>query len=160
MIKEAIGKEKMQQQSFNKFNKFFTEIGPNLAKYIEPFSVTFDNYLKTFNVNQPRHNLTVNEDKDAFFSLKLNKVPVYDEISFNVIKTSFGSLHKPLLHIFNQSLQSGIFLDKLKISKVTPLFKKESNSELGNYQPIPVLPSFLFFFQFLRKLCTIFFINT
>ena len=48
-----------------KFNKFFTEISPNLAKDLEPSSVTFDNYLKTFNVNQPDHNLTVNELKDA-----------------------------------------------------------------------------------------------
>ena len=71
--------------------------------------------------------------KDAFFSLKLNKSPEYDEISFNVIKTCFGSLHKPLLHIFNKSLQSGTFPYKLKIAKVTPLFKKGIDSELGNY---------------------------
>ena len=90
---------------------------------------TFDNYLKTFNANQPEQNLTVNELKDAFF----NKSPGYDEISFNVIKTCFGSLHKLLLHIFDQSLQSGIFPDKLKLARVTPSFKKGSHSELGNY---------------------------
>ena len=98
----------------------------NSTKDIDPSSVTFDNYLKTFNANQPEHNLTVNELKDAFFSLKLNKSPGYDEISFNVIKTCFGSLHKPLLHIFNQSLQGGIFPDKLKIARFTPSFKKGS----------------------------------
>ena len=38
--------------------------------------------------------------------------------------------HKPLLHIFNQSLQSGIFPDELKITSVTPSFKKGSDSEL------------------------------
>ena len=142
VIKEIIGKEKTQQQNFpqkicvgnkeitdlktiaEKFNKFFTKIGPNLAKNIDPSSVTFDNYLKTFNANQPGHNLTINELKDAFFFLKLNKSPGYDEISFNVIKICFGSFHKPLRHIFNQSLQSGICRDKLKISSVTPLFKK------------------------------------
>ena len=57
-----------------KFNKFFTEIGPNLTKDIDSSSVTFDNYLKIFNANQPEHNLTVNEMKDAFFPLKLIKV--------------------------------------------------------------------------------------
>ena len=51
-------------------------------------------------------------------------------------------MHKPLLHIFNQSLQSRIFPDKLKIARVTPSFKKDSDSELGNYQPISVLPCF------------------
>ena len=50
--------------------------------------------------------------------------------------------HKSLLYIFNQSLQSGIFPDKLKIARVTPSFKKGSDSELGNYRPISVLPCF------------------
>ena len=125
-----------------KINKFFTEIGPNLAKDIDPSLVTFDNYLKTFIASQPEHNLTVNELKYAFFSLKLDKSPGYDEISFSVIKTCFGSLHKPLLHMFNQSLQSGIFPDKLKIVRVTPSFMTVND------------------LKFLRKLCTIVFINT
>ena len=125
-----------------KFNKCFTEIAPNLAKDSDPSSVTFDNYLKTFNANQPELNLTVNELKDAYFSLKLNKSPGYDEISFNVIKTCFGYLHKPLLHIFNQFLQSEFFPDKLKIARGTPLFKSGNDLELENYQPISVLPCF------------------
>ena len=56
-------------------------------------------------------------------------------------------MHKPLLHIFNQSLQSGIFPDKLKIARVTPLFKNESDSELGNYRLISVLPCFSKIFE-------------
>ena len=80
--------------------------------------------------------------KDAFFSLKLNKGAGYDDISFNVVKKCFGVLHKPLLHIFNLSLQTGIFPDKLKIARVTPLFKGGENYELGNYRPISVLPCF------------------
>ena len=46
--------------------------------------------------------------------------------SFNVVKKCFGILHKPLLHIFtyfNLSFQNGIFPDKLKIARVTSLFK-------------------------------------
>ena len=63
-------------------------------------------------------------------------------MSFNVVKKCFGVLHKPLLHIFNLSLQTGIFQDKLKIARVTPLFKGGENYELGNYKPISVLPCF------------------
>ena len=51
-------------------------------------------------------------------------------------------MHKLLLHISNQSLQSGVLPDKLKIARVTPLFKIGSNAELGNYQAISVLPCF------------------
>ena len=86
--------------------------------------------------------MTVHELKEAFFYLKLNKSPGYDEVSFNVIKKCFGSLHKPLLHIFNVSLQNGTFPDELKIARVTPLFKNGSDSDLGNYRPISVLPCF------------------
>ena len=66
---------------------------------------------------------SISELKDAFFSLQVNKRPGYDGISFNVVKHCFGSLHKPLLHIFNLSIQKGIFPDKLKIAKVTPAYK-------------------------------------
>ena len=171
MIKEAIGKEKIQQQNFpkkismgnkeitdlktiaEKFNKFSLKL-VLISQDIEPSSVTYDNYLKTLNVNQPEHNLTGNELKDAFFSLKLNKSLRYDEISFNAIKTCFRSFHKSLLHVFDQYLQRGIFPDNLEITKVTPSFNKGSNSEIGNYRPTPV------FLKFLRKLCAIVFINT
>ena len=51
-------------------------------------------------------------------------------------------MHKPLLHIFNVSLQNGTFPDELKIARVTPLFKNGSDSDLGNYRPISVLPCF------------------
>ena len=76
--------------------------------------------------------------KDVFFSLKLNKSPDYDEVSFNVIKKFFRSLHKPLLYIFNVSLQNGTFPDELKIAGVAPLFKNGSDSDLGNYRPFSV----------------------
>ena len=80
--------------------------------------------------------------KDAFFSLKINKSAGYDVISFNVVKNCFGVLDKPLLHIFNLSLQTGIFQDNFKINCVTPLFKGGENYGLGNYRSISVLPYF------------------
>ena len=84
----------------------------------------------------------LNEFKDAFFSLKINKSVGCDDISFNDAKKCFGVLHKPhkpKLHIFNFSLQTGIFPDKLKNARVTPLFKGGEKYELGNYRLISVL---------------------
>ena len=46
------------------------------------------------------------------------------------------------MHKFNFLLQTGIFADKLKIARVTPLFKGGENYELGNCRPISVLPCF------------------
>ena len=125
------------------FNRYFNEIGPTLGTNFDSSSVNFHKYLEAHNMTQPEKDLTVNELKDAFFSLKLNKSPGYDEVSFNVIKKCFGSLHKPLLHILYVSLQNGTFSDELKIARVTPLFKNGSDSE--------IIDKFLFYLVFFKN---------
>ena len=86
--------------------------------------------------------MSINELKDAFFSLQTNTSPGHDEISFDVIKSCFGSLSKPLLHIFRLSLEEGIFPDDLKTAKVTPIFMAGDENDFGNYGPISVLSCF------------------
>ena len=105
------------------FNNFFTEIGPKFASEIEKPAKTFNVYLKKVGVLQLEYPLIINELKDALFSLQTNKSLGQDEINFDVIKSCFGSLSKPLLHIFRLSLEEGIFPDDLKTAKVTPIFK-------------------------------------
>ena len=63
---------------------------------------------------------SINELRNAFFSLKLTISPGYDEISFNVIKKCFSELCEPVKHVFNLSIETGMFPDKLKIARVTP----------------------------------------
>ena len=124
------------------FHKFFLEIGPNIANKINLPRKHFHEYLKEYQTCQPENVISVNELKDAFFSLKINKSPGYGEISFNVVKKCFGVLYKPLLHIFNLSIQSEIFPDELKIASLAPIFKGGENWNLGNYRPISILPCF------------------
>jgi hypothetical protein len=45
-------------------------------------------------------------------------------------------------HIFNKTLSTGTFPDRLKFSEVKPLFKKGATTEFSNYQPISLLTSF------------------
>ena len=68
----------------------------------------------------PTDSFTINEVKEAFFSLKINKSPGCNEISFNVIKNCFSELSMPLKYLFDMSLESGIFPNKLKIARVIP----------------------------------------
>ena len=84
----------------------------------------------------------MNELKDAFFSLKINKSPGYDDISFNVVKKCFSSFCELLKYLFNLSIEKGIFPDDLKIAKVTPVYKADDKSDLSNYRPISVLSCF------------------
>ena len=110
---------------------------------------------------------SINELKEAFFSLKTNKSPGYDDINFNVVKRCFGEINEPLKHLFNLSLENGTFPEKMKIAKVIPFFKNGDPESITNYRLISVLPCFskvlegimynqlykyLFFLVFLRCL--------
>ena len=86
--------------------------------------------------------LSINELKDAFFSLKINKSPGHDGVSFNVIKKCFGELCEPLKYLFNLSIFKRIFPDDLKIAKVTLIYKADNSSNISNFRPISVLPCF------------------
>ena len=102
----------------------------------------FESYFKKVDITMSTDPLTINEIKEAFFSLKVSKSPGYDEISFNVIKNCFSELNMLLKYLFEMSVESGIFPDKLKIAIIIPLFKAEYPANISNYRPISVLPCF------------------
>ena len=79
--------------------------------------------------DMPEYELTDDEFKEAFFSLKANKNAGYDDISYDVVKHCFDFLEKPLKRIFKMSLTKGIFPDQLKLAEVTPICKTNLNSE-------------------------------
>ena len=76
--------------------------------------------------------LSINELKDAFFSLKINKSR----------QKCFGELCEPLKYLFILSIVKGIFPDDLKIEKVTQIYKADNSSSVSSYRPISVLPCF------------------
>ena len=140
MISKKLGKSLKKQQEKKNTNKIFQKrsqqtrkaslkqnlllkvlvnILLKLAKDIGTSTKSFNECIKENDTTQPEKVISVNELKDAFFSLKINKSAQYDDISFNVVKKCFEALHKPLLHIFDLSLQIRIFPDKLKIARVT-----------------------------------------
>ena len=57
--------------------------------------------------------------KEAFFSLKINKSSAYDDITFDAVRNCFGPLLKPLMDIFNLSLQKSCFPEELKLLEYT-----------------------------------------
>ena len=64
-----------------------------------------------------------------------------DKLSNKHIKAAKNVIAKPLTLMINQMLNTGIFPDKLKQSKVTPIFKANDKELLSNYRPISVLSS-------------------
>ena len=47
-----------------------------------------------------------------------------------------------LKYLFDLSLQSGVFIDLMKIAIVWPVFKTGDTADSSNYRPISVLPCF------------------
>ena len=84
--------------------------------------------------------ISINELKDGYFSLKINKSTGHNDISYNVVSKCFGELCTPLKHIiyFDLSFKNGMFPDSLKIAKVTLVYKFGDSSSLSNYRPISI----------------------
>ena len=160
IMKEIIGKKKCNNETLpkhlivdkieihdaksiaEKFNEFFVNIGPNLANKIPQCNLTFKSYLPTVNTTLKETVLSENEFEEAFKTLKRNKAPGHDGLDVNIITSVYEFIKKPLQKIFIESINLGIFPEKMKIAKVTPIYKSGKKQLLRNYRPISVLSCF------------------
>ena len=123
----------------NAFNQFYINIGdPQNDQSMD----AFQQYL----TNKPHCNfrfrsISTEVTMQIINSLKPKTSSGIDELSNKLIKYIKLIIVDPLTIIINQMLNTGIYPDLLKISKVIPLYKKNDNSVLSNYRPIALLPS-------------------
>ena len=102
---------------------------------------SFRNYLNhqtetNFSFHMIDNNATVRMIK----SMKMLQSKGHDGISSVLIKLINTDIFSSITVIINQTLTSGIFPDKLKMAKVTLIFKKGNTKLICNYRPISVLP--------------------
>jgi len=126
----------------NAFNKFFTNIGETVITNTNTTISPFNTYLS----NKPNCKFTftlmsVEDIVQIINSLKPKVSSGLDELSNKMLKLIKDVIAPPLTIIINQMLNTGIFPDKLKISKVIPLFKKGDDKLFSNYRPISLLSS-------------------
>ena len=131
-----------QKTIADSFNEYFVNVGLKLACEIPQSQGSFEMYLKESDSYFEEVTLSDEEIKTPFFSLKDSKSPGFDEINYDIAKQNFKSLLVLLKYIFDLSLKSGIFPKKMKIARVTPVFKSGDTSLMTNYRPISVLPCF------------------
>ena len=127
----------------HEFNKFFVQIGPNLASnIIQPTGKSYKDYLNNpipYNFQFKHTNMeTV---RQVIQSLKPKGSTGHDRLSNILLKVITEDIVEPLTIIINQCFQNGIFPDKLKIARVKPIYKKGDVHSFDNYRPISVLPS-------------------
>ena len=129
---------------------FLQKLGSKLANEIKIPTKTFEVYLKKGDNLQSEYLLIINKLKEAFFSLHMNKISGHDKISFNVIKSCFRSLGKPLLHIFRLSLEGESFPDDLKTARVTQILRLVMKMTLVTIDQSLL---YLVFSKYLRQSC-------
>ena len=123
------------------FNNFFCNIGERLANN---FSNQNNHDYKKF-LKEPAsqsiflYDTDMTEIENTVRNLKNSNSTGHDEFSLKFVKLSLPILAPALVKIFNLSINSGTYPDKLKIAKVIPIFKKGATTSVNNYRPISIL---------------------
>ena len=130
------------------FNKYFVDIGSNLASKLPLCNTPVETFLGARCSNSlfltP---ITQGEIVDTLNKFPSGKASGFDELNSCVIKQAKYSLAKPLTDIFNKSITAGVFPDGLKKAQVIPIYKKGCKHDVGNYRPISVLSTFSKLFE-------------
>ena len=124
------------------FNKCFTEIGPNLAHKINTRRKHFHEYLKEYQTSQPENVISVNELKDGFFSLKINKSPGHDDISLMLSKNALEFYTNLCCIFLTFLLKLRFFQMNLKLQALVLYLKKVEIGTTDLYPFCHVFPKY------------------
>ena len=126
----------------DRFNTFFTNIGPNLASKIEVTNNNFKDYLLyPSNTIIKLDPIDINVTEKIIDELKSKSSCGEDGLSVKLLKLIKEDISKSITLVINQSINTGIFPETLKIAKVIPIFKKGDETIFDNYRPISILPA-------------------
>ena len=121
----------------------FVNVGPSLANNIPRSNDVFTRYLSD-KVEDTLFLKPVTEEEiiKLVNNTKSKTSKDHDDIDMCLVKKITPHLVTPLEHIFNTSLQKGVFLDGMKLARVIPLFKNGDMNDFTNYRPTSLLSQF------------------
>ena len=126
----------------NNLCKYFANIGENLSSKIPKPRKPINEYLTKIERNEKSLFLRPTSEQEIIKIIEMlpNKNSSgYDNISNILLKKLKHSILKPLNIIFNKSITSGIFPEKMKLADVFPLHKGKERFLPTNYRPISLL---------------------
>ena len=125
------------------FNDHFASIGPKLSNKIHGNGIR--SYSEYLTCCQNGATLQLKETRPSIVFSLLSKLSVskatgLDKISAKLLGVCPDLIADSLCSIFNRSINTGIFPEEWKCSKVVPLFKEGDRKDLNNYRPISIIP--------------------
>ena len=125
-----------------KFNNFFSHIGTTISDSVTPISKPPEEFVPNYPNDKPKFELDNTGPvhiTDIITSFDSKDSCDLDGMSLKLLKAIAVSISVPLAHIFNLSLDNGKFPDKLKLSRIVPVYKSGDPKLCDNYRPIALV---------------------
>ena len=131
----------------NIFNNFFTSVAEKLVNKLPERAIHFaKQFLKVYYqkkgvVENSFHFSTVSKEEieNLLNGLRAIKATGMDSLPARFLKDGVEVIACILSHIINVSLHSSQIPEDMKNARVVPLYKKQSNTDPGNYRPVSIL---------------------
>ena len=131
-----------QNKMAEEFNNFFAKAGKNVADSVKPIRRHPIDYIPESNPPLLKfENISEHTIVDIISEMESKASMDAMGVNMKTLKLIKYQISKPLSHIFNLSVTTGVFPAKLKISKTIPIFKAGDRSSCDNYRPISLLSS-------------------
>ena len=127
----------------NKHLLTFSEALDPVDKAIKVYE-THPSILKIKEINKAQNfsfsEVNLSEIEKQLQNLNPKKATTYMNMQTRLLKNNFDVCAPTLHQVFNETIRSSTFPDKLKLADITPIFKNDDATNAKNYRPVSVLP--------------------
>ena len=126
-------------------NSYFDTIGKNLAEELQFISKSSRPYnlntAKTTTEPPPLERLTISQYSipTKIIALNINKSTGPDNILSKLLRIAGNAIVPALTGLYQFSCESKSVFSAWKIARLTPIYKKDDETERGNYRPVSLL---------------------
>jgi hypothetical protein len=131
----------------SKFNKHFSSIAKRLRSSLPNITFNFDQLIyfvksrKDPEASFAIPSITKIQVVDSLLKINPHKATGIDKISASLLRIAAPVIAPSVMRLINHSFKTGVFPQRWKTAKVTPLFKGGESGDVSNYRPISILPT-------------------